>query len=109
MKNKECSKKKTKKTKEEEMQNPRRYQFFPSLPFFSDVLLPRFLRKPPTPPPFVYMSKSFSPLTVFVFATQLLRVSNPTSSLKDLLMFLRQISLSLCDTAKKNKQTWLAL
>jgi hypothetical protein len=62
MKNKECSKKKTKKTKEEEMQkNPRRYPFFPSLPFFSDVLLPRFLRKPPTPPPFVYMSRLFLP------------------------------------------------
>jgi hypothetical protein len=62
MKNKECSKKKTKKTKEEEMQkNPRRYQFFPSLPFFSDVLLPRFLRKPPTPPPFGEMSLLFLP------------------------------------------------
>ena len=77
------------------MQNPRRYQFFPSLPFFSDVLLPRFLRKPPTPPPFVYMSKSFSPLTVFVFfATQLLRVSNPTSSLKDLLISKDPVSSS---------------
>jgi hypothetical protein len=58
MKKKECSKK---KTKEEEMQNPRHYQFFLSLPFFSDVLLPRFLRKPPTPPPFGEMSLLFLP------------------------------------------------